>query len=99
VWSIVQRQWIARSATGGHTGTLHAIGGHVLALYEHPRLLDPFTAAVLDAWPDLASGTQTTSIIRGEEPVPPVAIDAANSRFAVATDNTVTVVQLPAAAP
>jgi hypothetical protein len=99
VWSIAQRQWIARNATGGHTGTLHAISGHVLALYEHPRLLDPFTGAVLDAWPDLPSGTQTTSIIRNEEPAPPVAIDAANSRFAVAKDNAVTVIQLPPVAP
>jgi hypothetical protein len=98
VWSIAQRQWIARSTTGGHTGTLHAIGGHVLALYEHPRLLDPFTGAVIDAWPALASGTQISSIMVRQESVPPVAIDAANSRFAIASDNTVTVIQLPPAA-
>jgi hypothetical protein len=98
VWSLAQRQWIARSTPGGHTGTLHAIGGHVLALYEHPRLLDPVTGAVMDAWPDLATGTQTSSILLNQQPVPPVAVDAANSRFAVASDNTVTVIQLPSAA-
>jgi hypothetical protein len=95
VWSIAQRQWIARTKTGGHTGTLHAIGGNVLALYDHPRLLDPVTGMVMDAWPDLATGTQTSSILPDQQPVPPVAVDAAHSRFAVASENTVTVIQLP----
>jgi hypothetical protein len=98
IWSIAQRQWIARSTPGRHTGTLHAIGRHVLALYEHPRLLDPLTGAVMDAWPSLATGTQTSSIRLNSQPAPPVAVDAANSRFAVASDNTVTVIQLPPAA-
>lgn len=57
VWSQAQRQWIARSRSGGHT-----------------------------------------SILVNQEPVPPVAVDAANRRFAVASDNTVSVIQLPAAA-
>jgi hypothetical protein len=96
VRSIAQRQWIARSKPGGHTGTLHAIGGHVLALHEHPRLLDPVTGAVMDAWPGLATGTQTSSILVNQQP--PVAIDAANRRFAVASDNIATVIQLPSAA-
>jgi hypothetical protein len=98
VWSLAQRQWIARSTPGGHTGTLHAIGGHVLVLYGHPRLLDPATGAVIDEWPALATGTQTSSILVNQQPVPPVAVDAANCRFAVADDNTVAVIQLPSAA-
>lgn len=97
VWSLAGRHWIARSNTGGHTGTLHAIGGHVLALYEYPKLLDPVTGTVLDAWPSLATGTQTSSILPGQQPLPPVAVDAAHSRFAVASDNIVTVIQLPPA--
>ncbi|MBO0838159.1 MAG: hypothetical protein J2P28_21950 [Actinobacteria bacterium] len=98
VWSISQRQWIARSTSGGHTGTLHAIGRHVLALYEHPRLLDPVTGAVIDAWPGLATGTQTSSILVDDGLAPAVAVDAANGRFAVASNNVVTVIQLPSAA-
>jgi hypothetical protein len=49
VWSIAQGQWIARNKSGGHTGTLHAIGAYVLPLYEYPRLLDPITGAVMAA--------------------------------------------------
>ncbi|MDR2986583.1 MAG: hypothetical protein LBV34_17265, partial [Nocardiopsaceae bacterium] len=98
VWSVAQRQRIVRSRLGGHTGTLHAIGSHVLALYDHPRLLDPITGEVIDAWPDLATGTQTSSILQNQQPVPPIAVDAANSRFAVAGDNSVNVIQLPTAA-
>lgn len=95
VWSIANRQWIARSKPGGHTGTLHAIGGLVLALYEHARLLDPATGGVIDEWPGLATGTQTSSILMNEQPLPPVAVDAANRRFAVASGNVATVIQLP----
>lgn len=97
VWSVAGRAWIARSKTSGHTGTLHAIGGHVLALYEYPRLIDPVTGTVLDAWPSLATGMQISSILPRQEPLPPVAVDAANARFAVASDNIVTVIQLPPA--
>ena len=99
VWSVEQPQWIARSKFDGHTGNVHAIGTHVLALYEHPRLLDPFTGTVVETWPDLSTGTQTSSIIWHQPPVPPVAVDSANGRFAVASEHTVTVVQLPSAAP
>ncbi len=95
MWSITERRWIARNTTGGHTGTLHAIGSRVLALYEHPRLLDPITAAVIDTWPSLATGTQTSSFLLNQQPVPPVAIDATNSRFAIANDNIATVIQVP----
>jgi hypothetical protein len=98
VWSIAQRAWIARSTLGGHTGTLHALGRYVLALYEHPRLLDPITGAVIEAWPGLSTGTQTSSILMSQKWLPPVAVDAARSRFAVATDNAVTVIQVPAEA-
>lgn len=95
VWSMTERRWIARSATGGHTGTLHVIGSHVLALYTHPRLLDPMTAAVVNSWPSLATGTQTSSFLIHQQPVPPVAVDVANSRFAVADGNVATVIQVP----
>jgi hypothetical protein len=66
--------------------------------YEHPGLLNPVTGAVMEAWPDLASGTQASSILLSEQPLPPVAVDAANSRFAVASGNAVTMIQLPPAA-
>jgi hypothetical protein len=97
VWSLNQRQWIARSKCGGHTGTLDAIGQNVLALFEHPRLIDPFTGRLVTDWPGLNTGTQTSSIIRHEQLVPPIAIDAANNRFAVASGHAVNIVQLPAA--
>jgi hypothetical protein len=95
VWSIGQRQWVARHEYPGHTGTLHAMGTHVLALHGHPRLLDPFTGRAVEEWPSLATGLQTSSIIWHQEPIPPVAVDAANRRFAVAGDHEVAVVELP----
>jgi hypothetical protein len=94
VWSLRRQEWIARHDYDGHTGTLEAIGRHVLALFGHPRLVDPFTAAVTGEWPDLATGHQTSSIMPNLAPVPPVAVDAANHRFAVAGDREVSVVRL-----
>jgi len=97
VWSLGGQEWIARHAYDGHTGTLEAIGHHVLALFGHPKLLDPFTAAVIAEWPDLNTGTQISSIIRNQARVPPIAVDTANRRFAVAAQREVSVIQLPAA--
>jgi len=97
VWSLEARQWAARHACRGHTGTLHPIGPYVLALFGHPALLDPHTAQIIEEWPELATGTQTSSIISRQQPVPPVAVDAASQRFAVAAGNEVTIVELPAA--
>lgn len=94
VWSLERREWVARHDYDGHTGTLEAMGRHVLALFGHPKLVDPFTAAVVDEWPDLKTGTQVSSIMVDLQPVPPVAVDAANRRFAVASHRQVTVVQL-----
>jgi hypothetical protein len=95
VWSIVEQAWVARSPFAGHTGTLHAFGDNVLALYEHPKVIDPRRGVVLAAWPDLATGRQTSSIIpRGSAPVPPVAVDDRRLRFAVADGDRVTVVSL-----
>jgi hypothetical protein len=63
VWSLDQRKWVARHDYDGHTGTLHAVGSHVLALFEHPKLIDAFTAEVIEQWPSLTTGTQASSII------------------------------------
>lgn len=79
----------------GRTGTIAAIGNdHVLALFGHPRLLDMRTGREVLSWPQLKSGTQTTSILMAGYDVPPTAVDAAGKRFALADAQGITVIQI-----
>lgn len=97
VWSLGEDDWVARNTFRGHTGTMHRLGHHVLCLFDHPRLVDPMTARVVDEWPEIMTGRQGGSIIwHLKDPVPPVAVDSARHRFAVAHNDLVLVVDLDA---
>lgn len=69
-------------------GTLMPVGEHfVLGLYEHPRLIDLRNGSVLQAWPHINSGKQTSSILRGIEAPPVMAFDPVGQRWAVVNDD------------
>jgi hypothetical protein len=76
------------------TGTLMAVGDFVVDFYQHPKLIDPVTGAILERWDDLWSGDQDSSIIWRDKKLPPLALDPVNYRFAVASPEAVTVIQL-----
>lgn len=68
-------------------GTFMPVGEHfVLGLYNHPRLIDLRDGRIVQEWPHINSGKQTSSIIRGVE-VPVMAFDPAGRRWAVVNDN------------
>jgi hypothetical protein len=95
VWSLSEDTWVARHVFRGHTGTMHRLGRFAVCLYDHPRLVDPMTAKVVEEWPDLATGKQAGSIIwHLKDPVPPFAVDPAHHRFAVAHNDLVLVADL-----
>ena len=77
-------------------GTILAIGRqHVLSLFRHPKLVDLSTGRVLHVWSELHSGLQGGPIIWGLDEntkPPPMALDPAGSRFAIASRNAVTVI-------
>ncbi|HEX2513603.1 MAG TPA: hypothetical protein VH257_02795 [Chloroflexota bacterium] len=75
-------------------GTLMALDGYVVGFYDHPKLVDVRTGEVVARWPDLRTGRQAGSIIRGQGPLPPLALDPPRRRFAVAGPEHITVVQL-----
>jgi len=80
--------------TAQRIGTMMPVGNdHVLALHDHPRLVESCTGQVVQSWPHLQTGTQTSSIVRGTAPVPPMALDAPGCRFAVAQEAGITVLQ------
>jgi hypothetical protein len=75
-------------------GRMMAVGtDHVLSLYEHPRLLERATGDVVQSWPHIASGTQSTSITVGAATPPHVAIDADRTRIAIATEEKIAILQ------
>ncbi len=67
---------------------------HCLGFYEYPKLFDLQTGAVVQSWPDIRTGKQMSSIIWHMDPVPPIALDSINGRFAVANESEITVIQL-----
>jgi hypothetical protein len=76
-------------------GKLMPIGSsYIVGFYEYPKLFHAATGKVIHRWPSLATGTQTSSIQGGVGSVPPVAMDAANNRFAVANAEAITVVEI-----
>ena len=88
------RQVIHRCLPEARVGTIMPVGEHhVVGFYEHPRLFDLRTGAVVHSWPHLDSGTQT-GCISGAHTVPPMALDMQNRRFAIASKSEVVAVQI-----
>jgi hypothetical protein len=75
-------------------GTMMSLGEFVVGFYEHPKLIELHTGEVVHRWPEIHSGRQNSSIISNVVPLPPIALDPANKRFAVAAPEKITVVQL-----
>lgn len=81
----------------GQLGTIFAIGNdHILALYDHPRLINLVTGKEVYSWPQFKSGTQTSSILMSGLNIPVIAVDSINQRFAIADENGITVIKLQA---
>lgn len=65
---------------------------HIVAFYKHPKVVHLPTGTVLAEWPDISSGMDTSSIIHHHDRSPPIALDPANKRFAIAQGKEITVV-------
>ncbi len=76
-------------------GMLMPVGeDFVIAFYEHPKLIEVATGKVVMRWPDIESGTQNSSIIGRNTTLPPIALDPQHQRFAVASPEAITVIEL-----
>ncbi|MHA6761645.1 WD40 repeat domain-containing protein [Streptacidiphilus sp. PAMC 29251] len=95
VWSISGRQWLHRSSVGYPIGTLLARGTQVVSLYDHPRLIDTGTGAVLAEWPEVKVGPKDGSFGVTHVPTPVAAVSADGTRLAVAQENGIAVIELP----
>ena len=66
---------------------------HVVAFYEHPRLIRLSDGAVVDVWSGIASGVQVSSIL-GHKVPPTLALDPYHARFAIVQADGIHVVAL-----
>lgn len=89
VWSLGEARWLSRSPAKEPLGTMIGLAsGRLLALYDHPRLVDPSTGVVVAAWPEIRTGLEKGAIIGsslgGMSRTPPVALDEPRRRVAIA---------------
>ncbi|MFM9844007.1 MAG: hypothetical protein ACKVOI_13665 [Dongiaceae bacterium] len=95
VYNILGRRFISTASLKEPAGTIMPVGErHAVSFYRHPKVIELSTGKVVQRWPDLNSGEQLSSIIRHQELSPPIAMDARNRRFAIASDDGVTVIQV-----
>ncbi|GAA2362786.1 hypothetical protein [Dactylosporangium salmoneum] len=97
VWSIGAGAWTHRATLDRPAGTMLPCGDRVVALFGHPRVLDPTTGKALAEWPDVDSGTKSGSYGVTHVPTPIAAVDPDGRRLAVAQSYGVAVVDLPPA--
>ncbi|WP_037305225.1 hypothetical protein [Amycolatopsis orientalis] len=91
VWSMEAAGWASKASYGEHVGTMTRFGDHLLSFYEYPKLLEPATGAVVEAWPHLPTGKRMVAYGLQYEPLT-VAVHPDGTRFAVASDEFITVV-------
>jgi hypothetical protein len=94
LWNPTTRSFEKITTVGKTLGSLMPLGrNHVVSFYEHPKIVDLVTGQVVQEWPGVNSGKQSSSIIHHLDTIPPMAKDPANYRFAVADKEKITVFQ------
>jgi hypothetical protein len=95
IYDLASRKQISSTETEKVIGTFMPLDSKtIVSFFEYPKLISLETGKVLHEWTELKTGKQTSSIIGGIEPVPPLALDPSNHRFAVATEESIDVVQV-----
>lgn len=75
-------------------GTMMPIGSdYAVGFYEYPKLFELRTGRITQTWPELNTGRQNSSIIHNQS-IPPLAMDNKRSRFAVADQKHITIIEL-----
>jgi hypothetical protein len=70
--------------------------GHVISFYQHPAIINVASGQVIARWEDIRTGGQKSSIVTKRDLLSPIAVDLANMRFAVASEDEITVIQMAA---
>ncbi|MGJ4947826.1 hypothetical protein [Bradyrhizobium sp. HKCCYLS20291] len=101
VYDVARQTCLLTVQLGEPAGTIFAVGDrHLLSLYRHPKLIDLSTGEIVHSWSALKTGLQISSIINRDEGAkpPPMAFDRTGLRFAVADEESITVITFDRAA-
>jgi hypothetical protein len=94
VYDVVSRSYISSVVPDELPGTMMPLGeSHAVCFYKHPRVVSLDSGETIARWEELDTGKQVSSIIWSTK-LPPLAIDVAKHRFAVAGPDNITVVQV-----
>lgn len=95
VYDLERGAWESVAPLEEPAGTLMPVGeGCVMGFYDYPKLIEVATGRVVRRWPALKSGRQDSSLSFQAGPLPPLALDAAGGRFAVADEKAIHVVEV-----
>jgi hypothetical protein len=93
-FDVASKTWCFTTKLDRPAGELMDLGDHrhVLALDQHPRLLDARTGVEVAGWPHLPTGANASPIDDKDRRA--TALDPIGHRFAVADDRAVTIISL-----
>lgn len=91
----VARKVLSQARLSEPAGTLMPVDSHyAVGFFEHPKLIDLRTGAVITRFTEVNSGKQDSSIIHHVSPLPHLALDPTNRRFAIATEQAILVIRV-----
>lgn len=94
-YDLATRQYLSIVRAEETVGKFMPIGSqYLVGFYDHPKLFDRTTGAIVHRWPELKTSQQTSSIQLEDSDVPPCAMDNTHNRFAVATADSITVIEI-----
>ena len=70
--------------------------GHVISFYQHPAIINIASGQVIARWEDIRTGGQKSSIVTQRDLLVPIAVDPVRMRFAVASEDEITVIHMDA---
>ncbi|MDP1591499.1 MAG: hypothetical protein Q8M07_27330 [Prosthecobacter sp.] len=93
-WCFETGTFLSVCSYQGKTGALMPLGeDHVVSFFGHPKLIDLSTGLIVQEWPEIESGHQSSSIIGKDVRFPSMAFDIAKRRFAVASEKLIHVIE------
>jgi len=95
LWNLSKQEIESQVDVAETVGSLMPINrDYAIGFYETPKIISLKSGEIITRLNELKTGSQTSSIIHHVDTVPPIAVDIANHRFAVADDKEIHVIEV-----